>query len=306
MIRPRLWLAAVLAAELGACQPAGGGAGRLLVVDDAGDTTWLSGPARRIVSLNPATTELIFALGVGPRLVGRTDDCKYPAAARAIPSVGGWLPPNVEAVAARAPDLVLLYQGSTNAIAAARLRALGIAVVALRSDRLADVSRLAHRLGPILGVARRADSLASSYDTALDSLRRSLVPDPARSVVLLAWDQPLIVLGAGSFVSEMIELAGARNVFGDLPAASVPVSLESLVSRRPRAVVTVGALSTDFSRRPEWQAVRAVHEHRLLSLTETAVKWPSPRAPAAVAGLRARLDSALITHASAGAPGHGR
>jgi iron complex transport system substrate-binding protein len=185
---PRFFI--LLVAAMAACRPAGGTPGRLVVVDDAGDTTRLSVPARRVVSLNPAITELIFALGAGRRLVGRTDECEYPEAARDVPSVGGWLPLNVEVVATKTPDLVLLYGGPTNAIAADRLRALGIPVLSFRTDHLADVSRLARVLGPVLSTTRAADSLASSYDAALDSLRRSRRSEPKPSVVLVAWDQP--------------------------------------------------------------------------------------------------------------------
>jgi ABC-type Fe3+-hydroxamate transport system substrate-binding protein len=278
----------------------------LLVVDDAGDTTRLTGPVRRIVSLNPAITELIFFLGAGSRLVGRTDECDYPAAAGKVPSVGAWLPPNVEAVAARAPDLVVLYGGPTNAMAAARLRALGIKVLSLRTDHLTDVSRIARLLGPVLEVASAADSLASSYDAALDSLRLHTTPDTAPSVVLLAWDQPLMVLGAGSFVSELVELAGARNVFRDLPSSSIGVSLETLVSRAPSALVTVGGMTTRFAERPEWRAVPAVRHHRFLQLTESALKWPSPRAPAAIVALRHRLESAGLPDTLARGSAHVR
>jgi ABC-type Fe3+-hydroxamate transport system substrate-binding protein len=202
--------------------------------------------------------------------------------------------------------LVLLYGGPTNAIAAARLRALGIPVLALRTDHLADVSRLARLLGPVLGVGGAADSLASSYDAALDSLRLRVSPDSGSSVVLVAWDQPLTVLGAGSFVSELIELAGAHNVFRDFPTPSIPVSLETLVSRAPSALVTVGGISTRFTERPEWQAVRAVRQHRLLQLTDSALKWPSPRAPKAIAALRRRLESGRLTNIFAGKAAHVR
>ena len=293
-LKSQLQFAVLLAAALVACFPPRATPGRLVVVDDAGDTTRLAAPVRRVVSLNPAITELIFSLGAGHQLVGRTDECDYPAAAGHVPSVGGWLPPSVEAVAARAPDLVLLYGGPTNAIAAARLRSLGIPVLALRTDHLADVSRLARLLGPVLGVAGAADSLASSYDAALDSLGLGLTPGSRPPVVLLAWDQPLMVLGAGSFVSELIELAGARNVFRDLPSSSVAVSMETLVSRRPSVLVTVGSMSTRFIERPEWQAVPAVRHHSLLQLTESALKWPSPRAPEAIAALRRQLDSTHV------------
>jgi iron complex transport system substrate-binding protein len=290
-----LRLAALLAAGLVACDSAGAGPGRILIVDDAGDTLRLAAPARRVVSLNPAITELMFALGAGDRLVGRTVACDYPPAAVRVPSVGAWLPPNVEAVASRSPDLVILYEGPTTAAAAARLRMLGLPVLALRTDHLGDVSRLARLLGSALGAVRAGDSLAASFDAALDRLRRTPEPRPTPTIALLAWDQPLIVLGAGSFVSEMIELAGARNVFGDVASASAPISLETLVSRAPRALATVGSMSAGFARRPEWRAVRAVREGRLLGLADAALSRPSPRAPAAIAALRRQLDSALRT-----------
>lgn len=292
-----LRLAALVAAGLVACRPAGGGPGPILIVDDTGDTVRLAAPAGRIVSLNPVITELVFALGASDRLVGRTQECDYPPAAAGVPSVGGWLPPNVEAVAARSPDLVILYQGPTIAAAAARLRALGIAVLALRTDHLADVSRLARLLGPVLGASRAADSLAAAYEAALDTLRRAASPSSAPPVVLVAWHQPLIVLGAGSFVSELVELAGARNVYRDLPLSSVPMSLESLVSREPSVILTVGRMTTDFAERPEWQTVRAVREHRILSITESALTRPGPRSLAAIPLLRRRLQ-AMMTGAT--------
>jgi iron complex transport system substrate-binding protein len=245
------------------------------------------------VSLNPVITELVFALGAGDRLVGRTESCDYPPAAARVPSVGGWLPPNVEAVAARAPDLVLLYQGPTTAAAATRLRSLGIPVLALRTDRLADVPRVARVLGTVLGAPRAADSLASSYDAALETLRHAAVSRAGPTVAMVSWDQPLIVLGTGSFVSEMVELAGGRNVFDDVPSASAPVSLEALASRAPDIVATVGSMSADFADRPEWRAVPAIRAHRLLALTNPALSHPTPRAPAAIADLRRQLDSAL-------------
>ena len=153
--------------------------------------------------------------------------------------------------------------------------------------------RVARLLGRVVNAVPAADSLARSFEAALDRLRRSADPSRAPGVLLVAWDQPLIVLGGGSFVSELVELAGARNVFDDLPVASAPVALESVVTRRPLAVVTLGAMPAGFASRPEWQAVAAVRRHRLLSLTESAFNRPSPRAPAAVADLRRRLGQVL-------------
>src|SRR5207245_9287833 len=151
---------AVVVAPPGACRGSGraspsprGGAAALTVSDDAGRLVALAQPARRIVSLSPAVTELLFALGVGDRVVGRTTWCDYPPLARLVPSVGDGLNPNLEAVAARRPDLVVLYRSPLNQTAAAQLGRLGVPAAVLRQDRLEDVARAARLLGRLVGRA---------------------------------------------------------------------------------------------------------------------------------------------------------
>jgi iron complex transport system substrate-binding protein len=264
-----------------ACLAAGGTRVRIVAVDDAGDTLRLDAPARRIVSLDPTTTELLFAIGAGSALVGRTDACDFPAGAGAVPSLGGGIPPTVEAVVAARPDLVLLYHAAVNAQPAARLRALGIPLARLRTDRLDAVPRLTRMLGELTGASRGADSVAEAY--ARDIARERDALRDARAtplpVVIVAWTQPLIVLGAGSYVSEAVELAGARNIFDDVSMASAQVTLEAVVDRAPRAVIAMDASGVS-SLRPEWPVIR---------LQESAYNHPGPRMPAAIHALRARL-----------------
>src|SRR5690242_2712588 len=150
--------------------------GNLSVTDDAGRTVALARPPARIVSLSPAATELLFALGVGDRLVGRTTWCDYPPAARQIPSVGDGLNPNIEAVAARHPDLVVLYRSALNETAAAQFARLGIAAVVVQQDRFEDIARAARLLGHLTGADRAGDSLASALEQLVASSRE---PPPA-------------------------------------------------------------------------------------------------------------------------------
>jgi len=285
-------LALTLALAPAGCRARAGAARPITLVDDAGDTVRLAAAPRRIVSLNPVFTELVFALGAGDRLVGRTSQCDFPAQAARVPDVGLWLPPNAEAVLARAPDLVLLYQSPSTATAVARLRALQVPAAAFRTDHLRDVSRLARILGPALGEESAALRLAGRYDSSLAALHRQWGRDTLGPVALVAWDNPLIVLGAGSFVSEMVELAGARNLFADLRPSSATTSLEVLAARKPRAVLVAGTGVGGFGR-PEWQAVDAIRERRLVLLADPALQRPSPRAPGAIVALRRTLDSAL-------------
>jgi iron complex transport system substrate-binding protein len=272
-----------------------------VLVDDAGERVRLGAPPGRIVSLNPTTTELLFALGAGPRLAGRSSACDYPAGAAAVPSLGGGFPPAVEAVVGARPDLVVLYHSTGNAAAAARFRELGIPVLRLRTDRLRDVARAARVLGEAMGAGAAGDSIADRLESELAAERARRDSTRLLPTLLLAWDQPVIALGAGSFVSELVELAGGRNVFADIAAPSVPVSLEAIAERAPAVVLLVGSEIPGLERRPEWRVLPAVRAGRLLRLTESSSNRPSPRAPAAVRALRARL-AALLSDSISGAP----
>ncbi len=244
-------------------------------------------PASRVVSLSPSFTELAFAVGAGDRLVGRTAWCDYPAAARDIPSVGDGLNPNVEVIAARRPDLVLLYPSTANHAAVAQLTHLGIRTEQLRVDGLEDVVTVTRRLGALLGARDRAQQLADRFAAALDSARAVALPDARPTVLLLTWDQPPIVIGAGSFQHELVTLAGAANVFADLPQPSAQVSVETIVARNPDLIVLLGAEATPaWTTRPEWQAVRAVRERRFVHVSGSEFARPSPRAFGAVRQLQ--------------------
>jgi iron complex transport system substrate-binding protein len=261
--------------------------GPLRVVDDAGGTVTLAAPARRVVALLPSFTELLFAMGAGDRLVGRTAWCDYPPAALAVPSVGDGMPPNVEAVAARQPDLVVLYRSGPNVVAATQLTRLGIPSVLLDLNRLEDLGPAARRLGRLTGRDASADSLAA----AMDSFAARPPPPASTSVVFVVWDNPPIVIGEGSYLHQLAALAGARNVFDDIAAPSAQVSLETIAARNPAwvAVLSDSGAPPAFAARREWRAVRAVRGGHFLLLPGSLFGRPGPRSPQAVAELRARL-----------------
>jgi iron complex transport system substrate-binding protein len=289
-------LRACFAILLGACSaPPARPPAQLVVIDDTGDTLRLAQPASRIVSLSPSTTELVFALGAGDRLVGRTRWCDYPAAAAAVPNVGDGIPPNIEAVLARRPDLVLLYRSSQNAEAARQLRSAGIAVLTLRFDHLSDVSRLARLLGPLVGRAAAGDSLAQQFDAAFRraQLRADSAPEASRpKVLILAWDQPPIAIGAGSFQSEILDLAGGRNIFEDLPTPSATVSIEAIAARDPDLILVGDTGNPPIVGRPEWRVVGAVKGGRFAHLAMPAFGRPGPRSLEVAESLRVALTKA--------------
>ncbi|HET9275018.1 MAG TPA: helical backbone metal receptor, partial [Gemmatimonadales bacterium] len=221
-----------LLTALAGCRPGPTPAASGTVTDDAGVAVTLPAPPRRVVSLIPAATELLFALGEGGRLVGRTTWCDWPAEAARVPDLGNGIDPSIEAVLGANPDLVLLYRSGSNRAAAERLRGLGVPVLELDFNSLADFRRITRLVGSVLGAARSADSLLAAFDRALEAA----APAPAAApptVFILVWDRPPITLGRGSFLSEIVALAGARNVFDDRAAPSGPVSIEAVARRDP-------------------------------------------------------------------------
>lgn len=282
---------AVLALPACARAPATGAVAR---VDDWGRTVALAAPARRIVSLAPATTELVFALGLGDRLVGRTRWCDYPPGALRVPDVGDGMGPNVEAVAARAPDLVLLYASPANRAAAERLAALGIPVAVLALDRAADLRRAALLIGALAGAAGVADSLVAAFD----SLHEEVVREGARrsgprpKVYVDVWPDPPMTVGRGSYLQEEVEAAGGLNVFDDVRASSATVSIEAIAQRDPDVILELRTDTTrapDLAARPGWRAVRAAREGRILVLDGTLYGRPTLRMSLAERDLAPRL-----------------
>jgi ABC-type Fe3+-hydroxamate transport system substrate-binding protein len=245
-----------------------------------------------VVSLIPATTELLFAIGAGDAVVGRSTWCDYPAAAARVPNLGDGINPNVEAILAARPDLVVLYNSVQHAAVSARLRGLGIPTLRMNTDRLADVDRIGRLLGRLTGRSGSADSLAAAFDTALASATVTPREGHRPTVLLLVWEQPPMTIGRGSFLNELVERAGGANLFGDVAVSAGPVSIEAVASRDPDFIFTTTDGPSSFARRPEWQVVRAVREHRFLRVTGSEFNRPGPRSPAAIRELAARLGAA--------------
>jgi len=245
--------------------------------DDFGDTLLLREAPRRIVSLNPSTTELLFAIGAGGRLVGRTTYDRWPDAALAIPDLGPGLRPNVESVLAARPDLVLLYASDDNRDAARRLRAAGVATAAYRVDRIADFRRVTLALGALTGDSAAARATVDSVGATIARVRAATTSLPRPTVFWPLYDQPLLATGGGSFLNELIDLAGGSNVYGFLSAPSPRITVEDLLERDPEIILVSPESRPRYLADPRWRALRAVRGDRLLVVDTMLVYRPGPR-----------------------------
>ena len=264
-----------------------------LRVDDFGDSIAVGRPPQRIVSLNPATTELLFALGAGDRLVGRTHWDVWPDAARAVPDLGAGIRPDVEVVLAAHPDLVVLYAGADNRPAAARLRSAGVRTVSLKVDRIEHFERAALVLGRILADTIGARHVVDTVLATLDSVRAATSVRRRPRVVWPVDISPLIVIGGGSFLNQLIDIAGGVNVYGDLAAVSPQLAVEDVHGRDPDIVLAGGSLGARIRGDPAWRALRAVREGALLEADETVMGRPSVRMGEAAVALARLLHPEL-------------
>jgi iron complex transport system substrate-binding protein len=267
---------AAASALLAGCEPAARSSSSR-ATDDFGDTIVVASPPRRIVSLNPSTTELLFAIGAGARMVGRTTYDQWPEAARALPDLGPGLRPNVEAVLAAHPDLVILYASDDNRDAARRLRAAGVATAAYRVDRIADFQRVTRALGALTGDTLAARTMVDSVRATLDRVRAATATLPKPTVFWPLYDQPLLAVGSGSYLNELIEIAGGANIYAFMSAPSPRITLEDLVQRDPEVILLAPASRERYLVDPRWRTLRAMRSGRVLSVDTTLVLRPGPR-----------------------------
>jgi ABC-type Fe3+-hydroxamate transport system substrate-binding protein len=262
--------------------------------DDFGDPVVVKSTPRRVVSLNPATTDLIFALGAGGRLVGRTHWDVYPAAAIAVPDLGSGIRPNVEAVLGARPDLVILYASRDNRAAASELRAAGVNTLSLKIDHIADFTRASKTIARLLGDSVRGIVVADSVERTLKRVRAATQRLQKPTVFWHIWDAPLITIGSGSYMNELIEIAGGKNVYGDMAETSPAVSIEDVLKRDPRFIITGPEGSKKIVRDPRWSQAPAVKQNRILVVDTAIVGRPSVRLGEAAESLARLLHPEAI------------
>lgn len=234
------------------------------VVDDAGRRVVVAERPARVVSLIPAVTRVILALGAGDRLIARTDYDTHPTL-DTLPSVGQGLSPNLEWLAARQPDLVIGWADGTSRDVLARLTMLGVPVYSARVETLEDADTAMLRLGTLLGVREQADSLVRRTRARLDSVRAAVADEPRPRLFYALGLNPPTTVGPGTFLNEVVDAAGADNIFGDAGAQWPRVSLEEVVARAPEVVIVPRGegFVEPLERLPGWRDLPAVRAGRV-------------------------------------------
>ena len=248
----------------------------LQVTDERGVTVSFAQPPLRIVSLLPSLTETVCELGQCGRLVGVDRYSNHPASVRALPQVGGGLDPNIEAIVALQPDVVLM---ATSSRVGPHLESLGIKVLALEPKTHADVKRVLEKLGQLLAVSD-AQRVWRVIDAAVLAAAQSLPAQARNARVYFEVDRGLYAAGEASFIGETLSRLGAKNI---VPARLGPfpkLNPEFVVRADPDLIIVGDQNHAGMEGRPGWPAMRAIRSGRVCVLTvaqsDVAVR-PGPR-----------------------------
>lgn len=261
---------------------ASAGAAPVSVRDARGKVITLAAPPKRIVSIAPSNTEILFALGLGPRIVGVTDYCDTPTQARTKPKVGG-VQLNFERIVALKPDLIIAKYDFQKANIA-RLEKLGQKVFAIDPTTVSETLGSILAVGRVTGTQPRANAVVQGMRRELNRARRIARRDRKRSRTLVVISRkPLIVVGPKTFMDDALRWAGAQNVAHDAKQPYPQFSLESAVARKPEALLMSGARPQDFYNDPVWRNTPAVRNRRVYAPSfMTALERPGPRLATAI------------------------
>jgi iron complex transport system substrate-binding protein len=270
-------------------------------VDDLGRNIYLSTQPGRIVSLAPSVTEMLFAIGAGGQVVGVTQFCDYPPEAATRPKVGAGFP-NIESVVALKPDLVVASKDFIRTDTLNKLEQLKVPVfVFLDARTVEDILRHIQTLGRMLNRSPEADALAASMRRRVAAVKAATAPLRRPRVLYVLNSDPFVTVGTGSFIHQVIELAGGVNVAGASPVAYPRLSMEEVLKQDPEVILfpageTEGVPEEQRRRWRQWATVTAVRQDRFVQIPSVLLDRPGPRV---VEGLE-RLARSLHAEAFAG------
>jgi iron complex transport system substrate-binding protein len=261
------------------------------VVDDVNHTVTLPAAARRIVSLAPHATELLFAAGAGGYIVGATEYSDYPPAAKHIPSVGNAVALDLERIVMLKPDLVIGWNSGNAAAQLAKLDALGIPVFKSEPQDFAAIASSLERLAHLSGTDGVGRAAAASFRARLKRIQTSYQHRSAVTVFYQIWRAPLMTLNDAHMVSAALRICGGENIFGALPQLVSTVSIEAVLKADPEAIIASSGEKDDvLAGWRRFPGLRAVARNNLILVDGELMNRSGPRILDGTEALCEKLD----------------
>lgn len=263
------------------------------VIDDANRTVTLPAPARRIVSLSPHTTEMLYAAGAGSRVVGVVQYSDYPPEAARIASVGSGVALDLESIMRLQPDLIVAWSSGNSAAQVAKLHQLGIPVFESEPREFATIATSIERLATLAGTDAIGKAAARSFLARLNHIETTYRQRPVVSVFYQIWRTPLMTLNGAHPVSIALRLCGGRNIFAGLPQLAPTVSTEAVVQANPDVIIASSGEQDDvlagWRRFPK---MKAVARDNLMLIDGGVMNRSGPRILDGTEALCRQLDAA--------------
>jgi iron complex transport system substrate-binding protein len=248
--------------------------------DELGRTVEVPDHPHRVICLIPSVVDVVYSLGAGADVVAISDFTKYPKEALQKPSIGLPLNPSIEAIVALRPDLVL-GSGDLNVLESAdSLQRLGIPVFMADPHGIEGIYASIISIGKALNRDAEAAALVARLRARLATVKSSVADKPKLRVFMAIWYDPVMTIGRKAFIGEIIEAAGGRSVTDDIAQEWPEISLESIVSRQPDAILFIkGSKLTaeELKTRPGWEHVKAVQQGHFYYVDDR-IQYPSPAA----------------------------
>jgi iron complex transport system substrate-binding protein len=250
------------------------------VTDDSGRELTLPRPARRIISLAPHVTELLFAAGAGRLIVGAVEFSYYPEEAKTIPRVGNNLQLDLERIVGLKPDLIVVWLHGNAQRQLDMLLQLGIPVFYNEPHRLNDIAGSLERLGRLAGTDAVALPAARAFLARASELRARYAGRPPVRVFYEVWDRPLLTINGNQIINDVITLCGGQNVFADLKPLVPPVSIEAVLEADPEVIAAATAepnMRDNLDNWKVWPRVLAVKRDNLFVIHTDLISRHTPR-----------------------------
>jgi iron complex transport system substrate-binding protein len=235
---------------------------------------------RKIVSLAPSVTETLFALGFGDRLVGVTTSCDYPAEARAIAKIGGFMNPSLETIVAKRPDVVIGVSSATDPAKAREMERLGLKVTLISLASVTDILSSIKIIARLLGNPQSGEKLVRRIIRQIDEVKNRVASAPRRPTLLVVGLRPLIAVGGKNFIDELITLAGGKNIAGDAAQPWLNLPDEVVVAKAPQVIIEAGMGSERDQSANHWAdltSIPAVQQGRVYPYPSDKILRPGPR-----------------------------
>ncbi len=261
---------------------------------------------KRIVSTFPSATEILFALGVGDRVVGVSTYCRYPPAVLALPKIGTYIKPDTEKIALLRPDLVIIEK--TGSGLADRLSALGIRYAQIEIGSLDEVYLTIRDIGAATGVPDKAAILNEQIRSGLEAIRRENAGRQKTTVLMVVGRTPglltnLIAVGPSTYLGELLQIAGGSNILNDTAIPYPHISLETIVRANPDLILDMSMMGEATEPGPQEERLRqswlshkelaAVRNGMVFGLTSETLVTPGPRVVDAVELIRTKIQAAI-------------